>query len=111
MLAGTDTPLYAPAESVSRCRDEEALHKDRPIDADQFHTVTAGETVSVGAFDVTVAGARDPAVVNPVSYVVEHDTGTFFHAGDGRPCDVSETVGERCDIDLSAVALGTTGRI
>jgi len=106
LLAGTDTPLYAPAESVSRCRDEDAWHEDRPIDADQFHTVTAGETVSVGAFEVTAAGARDPAAVNPVSYVVEHDAGTFFHAGDGRPCDVFETVGKRYDIDLGAVALG-----
>jgi L-ascorbate 6-phosphate lactonase len=111
LLAGTGTPLYAPSESISRCRDEETWHEGRAIDPNQFHTITAGETVSVGAFDVIVADARDPAAVDPVSYVVEHEAGTFFHAGDGRPSDAFETVGDRYEIDLGAVALGTSGRI
>jgi L-ascorbate 6-phosphate lactonase len=89
LLAGTGAPLYAPSESAGRCRDEEAWHERRAIDSDQFHTVTVGETVSISPFDVTVADARDPAAVDPVSHVVDHDAGTFFHAGDDQPRTVT----------------------
>jgi len=45
-----------------------------------------------------------------VSYVVEHESGTFFHGGDTRPCDAFASIGERFDIDAGVLAFGSVGR-
>ncbi len=45
-----------------------------------------------------------------MSYVFEHDAGTFFHGGDARPGEF-ESVGERYDIDAGVLAFGTVGMI
>jgi len=46
-----------------------------------------------------------------VSYVVEHEAGTFFHAGDSKPTDEFADVGSAFDVDLGVLAFGTVGRI
>ncbi len=44
-----------------------------------------------------------------MGYVIEHDAGTFFHAGDSRPAEAFSDVGEQFDIDVGALTNGTVG--
>lgn len=78
---------------------------------DKRRVVEPGESFSIGDFDVHVRGAHDPDAVGPVSYVVEHESGTFFHPGDTKPGAVLEEVGAEFDIDVGALAVGSTGNI
>lgn len=99
--------LYAPAPSY------ESPDYDGDLEAppDQRHEVEAGDSFAVGDFTVHVRGANDPDAIEPVSYVVEHDAGTFFHGGDSRPATAFETVGEEFDLDIGALAFGSVGMI
>jgi len=99
--------LYAPEASY------ESPDYDGDLDApeDRRHVIAAGETFEVGDFTVHVRGANDPDAIEPVSYVVEHDSGTFFHGGDSRPAEAFETVGEAFDLDLGMLAVGSVGAI
>jgi len=74
-------------------------------------TVEPGETFEVGSLTVSVEPAHDPDAERPVSYVVEHESGTFFHGGDARPSDAFDDVGDRYDVDLGALAFGSAGMI
>jgi L-ascorbate 6-phosphate lactonase len=100
--------LYAPAASYGPERQYEG---DLRAPAERRHTVTGDETFSVGDFTVHVRGADDPDAVDPVSYVVEHDAGTFFHPGDSRPADAFADIGAAFDIDLGVLAFGSQGLI
>ncbi|MFB6218516.1 MAG: MBL fold metallo-hydrolase [Halobacteriaceae archaeon] len=108
ILERTGAPFYGPPASV-----EEATGwlDDWDLATDQLGTVTPGERVEAGSFTVHVEDAHDPDAVDPVSYVVEHDAGTFFHGGDSKPADAFADVGERYDIDVGVVALGSQGRV
>jgi L-ascorbate 6-phosphate lactonase len=72
--------------------------------------IGVGDDFEVGDFTVHVRGANDPDAFGEVSFVVEHDSGTFFHGGDARPGEF-EAVGEEFDIDLGALAFGSVGTI
>lgn len=74
-------------------------------------TVEPGESFAVGDFDVHVREAHDPDAVGAVSYVIEHESGTFFHPGDTKPSDVLREVGDEFDIDVGALAMGSTGNV
>ena len=58
-----------------------------------------------------VRGANDPDAVEPVSFVIEHDAGTFFHGGDSRPAEAFSDIGDEFDLDLGVLAFGSVGRI
>ncbi|MFC7045698.1 MBL fold metallo-hydrolase [Halobacteriaceae archaeon GCM10025711] len=111
ILANTGATFYAPDVSVAKARDDEAWTENWDVDADQLATVAEGDVVEIGEFTVHVEPANDPDAEHPVSYVVEHDAGTFFHGGDARPGDAFADVGERYDVDLGALAFGTVGMI
>lgn len=70
-----------------------------------------GDEVTVGDFTVHVRGANDPDANGAVSYVFEHEAGTFFHPGDSRPAEAFQAIGNEFDIDLGTLALGTRGNI
>jgi L-ascorbate 6-phosphate lactonase len=110
-LVADGADVYAPGASY----DADARQYDGPVDgsvpADRKHVVDVGDAVEVGDFTVHVRGSHDPDAVEPVSYVVEHDAGTFFHAGDSKPADAFYDVGRAFDVDLAAVALGSVGTI
>ncbi|PSQ10696.1 MBL fold metallo-hydrolase [Halobacteriales archaeon QS_7_68_65] len=78
---------------------------------DKRHTVEPGDAFDVGDLTIHVRGANDPDAIEPVSYVVEHDSGTFFAAGDSRPADAFSTVAEEFDLDLGVLAFGSVGNI
>ena len=70
-----------------------------------------GEDIEVGNLTVHVRAANDPDSIGPVSYVVEHESGTFFAAGDSRPADTFSDIAAEFDIDLGVLAYGTVGNI
>ncbi len=109
ILASTGADLYGPDEAVAVARDEEAWPKNYDVEDDQLMTVTEGETFTVGSFTVSVEKANDPDADHPVTYVIEHDAGTFFHGGDSKPADAFTDIGAEYDIDLGILAYGTTG--
>jgi len=111
ILAGTGAQFYAPDDSLAVALDEERWPDRWDVADEQFTQVAEGETYSVGEFTVHVEAAHDPDATHPVSYVVEHDAGTFFHGGDTKPGDALADVGARYDVDLGVVAFGSVGRI
>lgn len=108
ILADTGAPYYAPGAGLDVVR-EEAWTDDYDVRDDQFTEVAPGDAVTVGSLTVHVRGANDPDAVDPVSYVVEHAAGTFFHGGDARPGESFERVGREFDLDLGALAFGSAG--
>ncbi|MFB6183105.1 MAG: MBL fold metallo-hydrolase [Haloarculaceae archaeon] len=109
ILAATGADFYAPDASLAVTREEGWTDEYGVVD-DQRHEVAEGDVVEVGEFTIHVEPANDPDAEHPVSYVFEHETGTFFHGGDARP-GAFESVGERYDIDLGVLAFGSVGMI
>lgn len=107
LLDADEGTLYAPQAAY----DRPDYDGDLAVDDDQRTVVAEGDTVAVGDFTVHVCGANDPDAIEPVTYVIEHDTGTFFHGGDSRPADAFRDVGDEYDIDLGVLAFGTVGNI
>jgi len=111
ILANTGATFYAPDDSVAKARNEEAWTDEWDVTDEQLTEVTEGETLEIGEFTVHVETANDPDATHPVSYVFEHDAGTFFHGGDTKPTDEFERIGDEYDIDLAVFAFGTVGQI
>lgn len=74
-------------------------------------TIAAGDDLELGDLTVHVRPCHDPAATDPVSFVVEHDAGVFYHGGDGVADEALSTIGDRFDVDLGALAYGTRGRM
>jgi L-ascorbate 6-phosphate lactonase len=110
ILAETGAEYVGPDDSIAVTR-EEGWTDDWAVDEGQFQTVAEGDTLSIGSLTVHVEPANDPDATHPVSYVFEHDAGTFFHGGDARPGEPFEAVGADYDIDLGALAFGSAGTI
>jgi L-ascorbate 6-phosphate lactonase len=109
MLASTGANFYGPDASIDVVREEGWLDKFdiRPA---QLERVAEDDAVRLGDLTIRVEAANDPDADHPVSYVIEHQSGTFFHGGDARP-GAFEAVGERYDIDLGVLAFGSVGMI
>jgi L-ascorbate 6-phosphate lactonase len=111
VLEGTGATFIAPDDSVEEAREDEAWEEEWDLDDGQFQVVAEGDRVEVGSLTVHVEGANDPDATHPVSYVITHDAGTFFHGGDARPGEAFEDVGREYDIDLGVLAFGSSGYI
>ena len=109
ILAGTGADFYAPATSIGTARESGWL-EEYDLSPGQFERVDEGDAVRIGDLTVRVTPADDPDAEEPVSYLVRHQSGTFFHAGDARPGGFGG-VGRHYDIDLGAVAFGSVGMI
>ncbi|EMA29526.1 MBL fold metallo-hydrolase [Haloarcula japonica] len=109
ILVGTGADYYTTDSGHDVIR-EEAWLENYGVTNDQLHEVTEGDTLEIGDLTVHVEPANDPDAEHPVSYVFEHDSGTFFHGGDARPGEF-ESIGERYDIDVGVLAFGTVGMI
>lgn len=107
MITNLDADLYAPSAAY------ESPDYDGELESptDHRHEVSEDEPFTVGDFTIHVRGANDPDAIEPVSYVIEHDAGTFFHGGDSRPAAAFETIGAEFDIDVGALAFGSVGTI
>jgi L-ascorbate 6-phosphate lactonase len=84
---------------------------DYEVPDDRRHVVDAGHRLEVGDLTVHVRGGNDPDATGEVSYVIEHDSGTYFNSGDSRPAPVFDAIGDEFDIDVGSVTFGTAGRI
>lgn len=106
LLECDDAPLYAPGTCF------ESPDHDGPlrIPAEQRHVVAPGDSFAVGDLTVHVHGSHDPDAVEPVSFVVEHASGTFFHGGDTKYTDALADIGDLFDVTLAALAFGTVGQ-
>lgn len=99
--------VYAPEAAY----EEPDYSGDFEITSDKRATVAPGDTYEVGDLTIHVRTANDPDAIEPVSYVIEHDSGTLFHGGDSRPADSFRDIGDEFDIDIGYLALGSMGRI
>jgi L-ascorbate 6-phosphate lactonase len=108
ILANTDARFHAPDASVA-VTEEEGWCEEWGFGADQLRTVAEGDQFEVGDLTVTVGPANDPDAEHPVAYVVKHESGTFVHGGDARPGGFGDLAAH--DIDIGALAFGTTGMI
>lgn len=75
------------------------------------NTIRPGDSFVIGDLRIHVRQANDPDAIEPVTYVVEHESGTFFHAGDSRPSEAFTAIGEEFDIDLGVLAFGSAGTV
>ena len=107
IVADTDATFYGPGASVDVV-DEEKWVDNWDVAADDVETVAEGDTFAVGDLEITVGPANDPDADEPVSYVIEHDAGTFVHGGDARP-GAFGAIGEQFDVDVAVLAFGTVG--
>lgn len=111
ILENTGATFVAPDDSLTVAYDDEAWLDDYDLSEDQFEEVSEGDTIEIGEFTVHVEPAYDADATHPVSYVFEHESGTFFHGGDTKPSDEFTDIGSRYDIDLGVLAFGTVGNI
>ncbi|MFP8891583.1 MBL fold metallo-hydrolase [Natrialbaceae archaeon A-CW2] len=111
ILAESDATLYAPDDSLAVAREDEQWTDTWNVSEEQLEEVTEGDTLEIGAFTITVEPAHDPDATHPVSYVIEHESGTVFHGGDTKPSPEFEDIGARYDIDLGIFAFGTVGNV
>jgi len=109
ILAGTDADFFAPDASVRKAR-EAGWTETWDLEPSHLNRVSEGDTFEIRDLTITVRPANDPDAEHPVGYLIEHQAGTFFHGGDARP-GAFEPTGEAYDIDLGALAFGSTGRI
>lgn len=109
ILGQTEATFYGPDASVAVVREND-WQTEHGVESAQIVTVAEGDAMEIGDLTVHVEAANDPDAEHPVSYVVEHESETFFHAGDARP-GAFESVGQSYDIDLGVVAFGSVGMI
>ena len=106
LLAAEGAQLYAPATAVAH---PERGPAERAGLQGEARAVAPGDTFAVGDLTVRVFGADDPDAEEPVSFLFEHDAGTFFHGGDSRVADTFSEVGREHDVDVCALAYGSWG--
>ncbi|WP_129115708.1 MBL fold metallo-hydrolase [Halegenticoccus tardaugens] len=111
ILANTGATFYAPDDSLAVAREDERWTENWDVAEDQFEAVEEGDALEIGEFTVRVETADDPDSTHPVSYVLEHDSGTIFHGGDTKPAEAFEDLGERYDVDLGILAFGAIGNV
>jgi L-ascorbate 6-phosphate lactonase len=108
LVDGLGADVYA----TGACYEEPDYDGDMRVHGEQRHVVEPGDTFDVGDLTVHVVAANDPDAIEEVAYVVEHDSGTFFHGGDSRPApDAFGAVADAFDIDVGALALGSVGNV
>ena len=111
ILESTGAPFIAPSASIRKATEAETWTEEWAVDDDQFTEVAVGDSIVIGAFEITVGPAYDPDAEEPVSYVIDHPHGTIVHAGDSKPSDTFESVGDSFDVDLAIVAFGSVGNL
>ena len=110
ILANTGATFYGPDATIT-VTDRENWTGEWDVAAEQFAKIGEGESIELGSFSVAVEPANDPDADHPVSYVLEHEAGTFYHGGDTKPGAALDPIGDRYDIDLGVLALGSAGMI
>ena len=111
ILEGTGAQFYAPDDSLSVAFNDEAWLDSYDITESQFTEVTECDTIEIGEFTIDVVATQDADSTHPVGYMIQHESGTIFHAGDSKPADNFADLGEEYEIDLGVLAFGAVGNI
>ena len=111
ILANTDADFVAPDDSLAVAREEERWADEWDVDEEAFLEVTEGDELRIGEFAVHVVETHDPDATHPVGYVIEHDAGTVFHAGDSKPAASFPGLADEFDVDLGILAFGSVGNV
>jgi L-ascorbate 6-phosphate lactonase len=109
ILEHTSADFYGPDASIDVVREEGWLD-EWEIEPTQLEQVREGDAIRIGDLTIHIEPANDPDAEHPVSYVVEHQSGTFFHGGDARP-GAFDGIGTEYDIDIGVLAFGSAGMI
>lgn len=110
LVADCGASVFGPPTSIDHPdRGPASALPEVDPDDDRVVSVTPGDAFDVGDLTIRVFGADDPDAEEPVSYLVEHDAGTFFHGGDSRVAETFHDVGQEYDIDVCALAYGSWG--
>lgn len=107
LVENCDATVYAPSASFK----DPDYDGELQVPANNRETVSVGETLEIGDMSVHVRGAHDTDAIEPVSYVIEHESGTFFHGGDSKPSDSFDDIAREFDIDVGALAFGSHGHV
>ena len=109
ILAATGANFYGPDASIDAAR-EQGITETWDVEPSQLERISEDDALRIGDLTIHVEPANDPDADHPVSYVFEHQSGTFFHGGDARP-GAFEEVGTNYDIDVGVLAFGSAGMI
>ncbi|PSP85575.1 MBL fold metallo-hydrolase [Halobacteriales archaeon QS_6_64_34] len=109
ILVATGATYYT-TDSGHGVIQEEDWTGNWSVTEDQLEELEEGDRLELGDLTIHVEPANDPDADHPVSFVFEHEGGTFFHGGDARP-GAFQPVGEAYDIDLGVLAFGAVGMI
>lgn len=102
-----EAPIFAPDSAY---RDPH-WDGDLRIPQDQKNIVEPGSEFTIGDLSIYARSSDDPDSSGSVSYIIEHDSGTFFNAGDSRYTDAFYEIGEEFDINLGSLVFGSHCRI
>jgi len=105
-LVDAGTTLYASAA----CYEDADCDVNREKLDGRDRVVAPGDRLSVGDLTVHVRAGDDPDAIGEVTYVIEHDAGSFFRGGDDRIADSFGRIGDEFDLDVGALAMGSVGR-
>jgi len=98
------------AVRVGGCYEDADCDVNREKLDGRDRVVAPGDRLSVGDLTVHVRAGDDPDAIGEVTYVIEHDAGSFFRGGDDRVADSFGRIGDEFDLDVGALAMGSVGR-
>lgn len=107
LVDGLEADIHATATSY----EDPEYERRHEIPEARRHAIEPGDEIEVGDLTVHVRGGNDPDAEGDVSFVFEHDSGTYFNSGDSRPDPLFESIGEEFDIDVGSLTAGSAGRI
>ena len=111
ILENTGADFFAPDDSLAVAFEDEQWLESYDIDESQFTEVTEGDSIEIGAFEIDVVETEDADSIHPVGYMIHHESGTVFHAGDSKASASFPDLGEAYDIDLGILAFGAIGNV
>jgi L-ascorbate 6-phosphate lactonase len=104
--------LGADLFGTAACYGSPDYDGDLRVPEERKNVIEPGDTFEVGDLRIHARAANDPDAIGEVAYVIDHESGTFFHGGDTRPAAESfPRIAEDFDIDLGVLALGSVGDI
>lgn len=110
-LVESGASVYATKTAFKNPQPQDYYETEVDVPRDRREEIEEGSQFEVGDMTVTVTSAYDPDAEEPVAFLIEHEAGTFFHAGDSKMSKEFCDIGAEYDIDLGVLAFGTRGRL
>ena len=71
----------------------------REIPESQRHAIEPGDEIGLGDSTVHVRGGNEPNATGGTTFVLERESSAYFNSGDSRSGPLSESVGDRVDVE------------